>query len=153
MRPALKSKNGQKWMLFHFYDHNFYLREFEWWSHPCWTYLCLWSLHYQRQIKRFYVHAAALRSLVISHISWNNEDDIDYRGLMLSFYYLPHCYNSSRRIYRGAVNLILFRQSPSKIFWKCSESGIMCMSTSIKYSFLINQCLCVSSINKISWSL
>ena len=61
--------------------------------------------------------------------------------------------HSSRRMYRGAVNLILFRQSPSKIFWKCSESGIMCMSTSIKYSFLINQCLCVSSINKISWSL
>ena len=25
-----------------------------------------------------------------------------------------------RRIYRGAVNLILFRHCPSKIFWKCT---------------------------------
>ena len=26
----------------------------------------------------------------------------------------------SRRIYRGAVNLFLFRHCPSKIFWKCT---------------------------------
>ena len=29
-------------------------------------------------------------------------------------------YVRSRRIYRGAVNLILFRHCPSKSFWKCT---------------------------------
>ena len=40
------------------------------------------------------------------------------------FHLVTHCAIQlclvSRRIYRGAVNLVLFRRCPSRIFWKCT---------------------------------
>ena len=50
----------------------------------------------------------------ILHVSWKGMSQ-----QWLIFYSRSMLRVCPRRIYRGAVNLFLFRHCPSKIFWKC----------------------------------